>query len=195
MGVRALVPAIAIVGLALLACKKKSTTTSTGPAATATATAKPKPVDPPTPTQTFKLNEVAKLDGISITLQEFKDCRLSNFYSRRALSKKKQKLIGVLVLSEGNGDKSHSSSWSYFKVTDPEGLTYRATTRSGSDCSPTFKSTSLGKGEKSKGWVLFEVPETLENANVTMTYTNRRPYRSGADLSNREEKVKFKPGG
>ncbi len=195
LSAKALVPAIIVVGLALLACKKKKSTTSSVPAVTATATTKPKAVEPPTPTQTFKLNEEAKLDGVTITLQEYKECRLDNFYSRRSLSKKKQKLVGALALFEGNFEKNHLVSTSNFKATGPEGLTYRATTRSGSNCSPTLKSNSLAKGDKTKGWILFEVPQTLDNDKVTITYTNRRPYRTGADLSNREQRAKFQPGG
>lgn len=190
---RVLVVSVMMVSAALLACKKKKATTeSVGiapPTPTPTPTLEPLPA---TPTQTFKLNEAAKLDGITVTVEEFRDCRLDNFYSRRALQKKKEKLVGANVVFEGNAPKDHSVSYTAFRVNDSEGLTFRATTRSGSNCSPTLKSGRVASGEKSRGWVLFEVPE--KSSGFKLVLTNRRPYRSGTPSGEQEQKVTFSPG-
>ncbi|MEZ4221318.1 MAG: DUF4352 domain-containing protein [Polyangiaceae bacterium] len=190
--VRGLGIPVMVVAVALLACKKKSSST-TG-AATTTPAPKPTleaPVLPETPASPLKLNAAAKLDGVTLTISEYKDCRLSNFYSRRSLAKKKQKLVAINVLFEGNGEKEHNVSYSNFKVTDPEGMAFRSTFRSGSDCEPLLKSSRIGVGEKTKGWVVFEVPETL--AKPTITFTNRRPYRFRTPANEQEQKVSFNP--
>ncbi len=189
-GVRSLSIPVMVVAVALLACKKKKapppTTRSPLPIPTKTA-----PVLPETPKGKLKLKQAAKLDGVTLTVEEFKDCRLSNFYSRRSLKRKKEKLIGVNVIFEGNGEKDHNVSYTQFKVKDPEGMTFRSIIRSGSDCNPTLKSGRVGQGEKTRGWVLFSVPQTVENVEVV--FTNRRPYRTGTPSSEREQKVTFDP--
>jgi len=187
---------VMIVSMALFACKKKKSATTEAVGAAGTPTPTPKPTMAPlpaTPTKTFGLNEAAKLDGVTVTVEEFKDCRLDNFYSRRSLTKKKEKLVGANVIFEGNGEKDHTTSYTNFKVTDPEGMTYRATIRSGSNCSPTLKSGRIGNGEKSRGWVLFQVPNNASGFKIS--YSNRRPYRTGTPPGEQEQKVSFSPGG
>lgn len=190
-GARSLVVSAMIVSLALLACKKKTapTTGAAGPAAPA-ATPAPPPL-PATPTKSFGLNETAKLDGVAVTVEEFKDCRIDNFYSRRSVARKKEKLVGANVVFEGNADTDHSISYTNFKVTDPDGMAYRSTINSGTNCNPTLKSGRVGKGEKSRGWVLFQVPEKASGFKIVMT--NRRPYRTGTSPSEMEQKVTFNP--
>lgn len=193
---RTLMASLAIVALALLACKKKTppTTESAGAAPPPTVAPKPAPVPlPETPTKTFGLKEAAVLDGVTVTVEEFKDCPLDNFYSRRALAKKKEKLVGANVLMEGSAEKDHTISYTNFKVTDPEGMTFRSTVRSGSKCSPPLSSGRVGKGEKTRGWVMFEVPEKASGFKIV--YTNRRPYRTGTPAGEQEQKASFSPGG
>lgn len=184
-----------VVGLALLACKKKSSsssaTTESRPASPTLPSKPAAPALPPTPTKTFGLNDAAVLDGLTVTMEEFKECRLDNAYSRRSMSRKKEKLVGGLFVFEGNGEKEHSIYSSGFKVTDPEGLTYRSTFRSGTDCSPTLKSSRLSKGDKTKGWVLFQVPDKATGLKISVTH--RRPYRPNTPADEKEQKVSFQP--
>jgi hypothetical protein len=193
IGIRTVSLPVMIVAIGLLACKKKTTkaaTESVGPAPAPAATKAPL-VLPETPKETMKLNQAAKLDGVTLTVEEFKDCRVTNLYSRRAMTKKKEKLVGISVLFEGNGEKDHQVSYSNFKVSDPEGLTFRSTLYSGSDCSPTLKSGRVGSGEKTRGWVLFQIPATAKSVNVV--FTNQRPHRLGTPTSEREQKANFDP--
>lgn len=194
-GAQSLVLVVMVVSMALLACKKKSSsTTSAGPslapAPAPTPTLAPLPA---TPTKTFGLNDAAVLDGVTLTVEEFKDCRLDNFYSRRAVTRKKEKLVGANVTFEGNGDKDHNISYTNFKVVDPEGMTYRSTFRSGSNCSPTLNAGRVAKGEKTKGWVIFQVPEKAKGFKVV--FSNRRPFRIGTPAGEQEQKVDINPGG
>jgi len=186
---------VMIVSTALLACKKKksSATESVGVGSPTPTPTRPPVVLPATPTQIFGVNQPAKLDGVTVTIEEYKDCRLDNYYSRRSLAKKKEKLVGINVVFEGTGDKDHVISYSRFKISDSEGLTFRATLRSGTNCSPTLKSGNLAKGDKSRGWVLFQVPE--KSSGFKIAFTNRRPYRSGTPADEKEQKVTFKPEG
>ncbi len=190
-GARSLSVPLMVVAVALFACKKKKAPPSgaAGVVAPPTVPTRTAPVLTETPKGIQKLKTAAVLDGVTLTLEEFQDCRLSNFYSRRSLTKKKEKLIGVNVLFEGNGEKEHNVSYSNFKVTDPEGLTFRSTIRSGTNCSPTLKSGRVGSGEKTRGWVLFQIPESVKSVNVV--FTNRRPYRTGTPSDEKEQKVTF----
>jgi hypothetical protein len=47
----------------------------------------------------------------------------------------------------------------------------------------------VGSGEKTRGWVLFQIPETVKSVNVV--FTNRRPYRTGTPADEKEQKVTF----
>jgi hypothetical protein len=192
---RSVLLSVMIVSTALLACKKKKSTAteSVSVGSPTPAPTRPPVVLPATPKQTFGLKQAAKLDGVTVTIDEYQDCRLDNFYSRRSLAKKKEKLVGINVTFEGNGEKDHVISYSGFKISDSEGLTFRATLRSGTKCSPTLKSGSLAKGDKSRGWVLFQVPE--KSSGFKIVFNNRRPFRSGTPADEKEQKVTFQPEG
>ncbi len=188
--VRHLVVPTMIVAMALLACKKKGAPVSETNAAAPTAPPAPTAPDiPPTPSGTVKLGAAVALDGVTVTAEEFKDCKLSNVYSRRTLTRAKEKLVGVNVLFEGNGEKEHNVSFTGFKVTDSEGMAFSATTRSGSDCSPTLKSGRIAKGEKSRGWVLFQVPEKMTVSKLS--FTNRRPFRLRTPSDQMEQRIEI----
>ncbi len=190
---RWLVAAVAVVSVALLACKKKSApaTESVGVGAGApTVAPKPPPEPlPATPTEAILLKSPAKLDGITVTIEEFKDCRVDNFYSRRSLTKKKEKLVGADVVLEGSGTKDQTVSYSAFRVVDSAGMAYSSAFTSGSNCNPTLKSGRIGGGEKTRGWVVFQVPEKASGFKLVLTH--RRPYRTGTPPSEMEQKVNF----
>jgi hypothetical protein len=193
-GTRSLVVSVMVVSVALFACKKKKTAASSvgGGTPTPTVASKPPPEPvPPTPTQTFGLKSAAKLDGVTVTIEEFQDCRLDNFYSRRSLAKKKEKLVGANVVFEGNGAKDHNVSYTAFRINDSDGMAYSSTFRSGSNCNPTLKSGRIGPGEKTRGWVIFQVPQKASGFKLVLT--NRRPYRTGTSPSDMEQKVNFDP--
>lgn len=188
---KTLAVSVMMVGAGLLACKKKQApTVEASPLATPTPSPASPALDlPPTPTNKGKLGEAMVLDGVTVTVEEQKNCTFANAYSRRSLASRKQKLVGIKVLFEGNGERAHVISYSAFKATDPEGITFRSNTRAGTDCDPTLKSNTLSKGDKTRGWVLFEVPLTV--SKLSFPYTNRRPPRAGTPPNEREQIVKF----
>ena len=69
---------------------------------------------------------------------------------------------------ESLGDKQFLASPTHAKVIDSQSLTYNSLGyASTTNCDPTFKFTQLAKGEKAKGWLIFEVPKAASGLKMS----------------------------
>ncbi len=155
---------VVLVGGTLLACKKKD---STPTATTDTATAAPTPTPPPAPTfttKTFNVGDNAKAFDYALQVDNVKECKPKYYFSK---PKKGTIWLGVEMVVESTSDKQIWSNPSHAKVIDSEGLTYNYSFASTKDCDPGLRATQLNKGEKAKGWVVFEVPEKASGLKLT----------------------------
>ncbi len=152
----------ALVVGALLACKKKSPpppapttaetpTTNTG----TTTTTKPTPSN-----KVWNVGEKATAPDYAMTIENVKECKVKYYFR----AKKGNIKLGVEVNVEGTADKDVAVNPFYAKVTDSEGYSYTSTF---GGCTPDLKSVRVGKGEKAKGWVTFEVPKKASGLKLT----------------------------
>jgi hypothetical protein len=156
-----------LVGGTLLACKgKKGTTGTTGGGETPEVPNKP-PEPPPPPefmTKTYSVGDTAKALDYSLAVDNVKECRPKYYFSK---PKKGSMWLGVEMVVEATTDKQIWSNPTYAKVVDGDGLTYNYTYATTKDCDPGLRATQLNKGEKAKGWVVFEVPEKASGLKIT----------------------------
>jgi hypothetical protein len=150
---------------ALLACKKKkeetaAPTTTAETTATATATA-----PPPLPDKLYKLGESGKANDYALSVDNVQECK-----RKWSAPKKGNIYLGVESTIESLGDKQFLASPTHAKVVDSQNLTYNSLGyASTANCDPTFKFTQLAKGEKAKGWLIFEVPK--DASGLKMSYS------------------------
>jgi|RhiMethySRZTD1v2_1073278.scaffolds.fasta_scaffold06756_5 uncharacterized protein DUF4352 len=153
--------AVLVVGT-LLACKKKkeATTTPTTPVTTPTAT---ETAPPPLPDKLYKLGESAKANDYNLTVDNVQECK-----RKWSAPKKGNIFLGVEATVESLGDKQFLASPTHAKVIDSQSLTYNSLGyASTTNCDPTFKFTQLAKGEKAKGWLIFEVPKAASGLKMS----------------------------
>lgn len=153
---------VVLLGGALLACKKKneSTGTSTTPETpTANTVETPKPV-PTVSNKVFNVGEKGLAADYTMTIDNVKECKVK-YYLR---PKKGNIKLGVEVTVEGTADKDVPVNPFYAKITDGEGYSYTSTF---GGCDPDLKSVRVGKGEKAKGWITFEVPSKATGLKLT----------------------------
>jgi hypothetical protein len=153
-----------VVVTALLACKKKSEQ-STPPANTqAATTAAPTAPPPAMPDKLYKVGETGKALDYNLAVENVTECK------RKWSSPKKGNIfLGVEATVEATADKQFMASPSQAKVIDSQNLTYNSLGYASTvNCDPTFKFTNLAKGEKAKGWLIFEVPK--DASSLKMSY-------------------------
>jgi hypothetical protein len=146
----------------LLACKKKKeeTTSTTTPVATTTPT--PTVAAPP-PDKLHKLGENAKAADFSLTVDNVQECK-----RKYSAPKKGNIFIGVDATVESLGDKQFLASPTHAKLVDSQSLTFNSLGyASTANCEPIFKFTQLAKGEKAKGWLIFEVPKAASGLKMS----------------------------
>lgn len=152
-------PAVALLAIAaLLACKKSAPppTGETPGATTPTAEATPpQPTTPPPPAKTFNVGETATTSDYKLTIENVKECKPGPWLKPT----KGNIWLGVEVTLEAVGDKQVFPSQSNMKVVDGEGNVVKQVFATGSKaCEPTLGHQALSKGEKTKGWVHYELP-------------------------------------
>jgi hypothetical protein len=149
-----LIAVVLLVVGALLACKKKKE--ETAPVATNETTAAPTATTPPPlPDKLYKLGEAAKANDYTLSVDNVQECK-----RKWSAPKKGNIFLGVDATVESLGEKQFMASPTHAKVIDSQSLTYNSLGyASTTNCDPTFKFTQLAKGEKAKGWLIFEVPK------------------------------------
>jgi len=160
----------ALVAGSLLACKKKK-----APAAAATpaaTTVAPTATAPKVTHKVYKVGDTGSALDFKLTVSNVKQCKNKYYFSK---PKKGNIWIGVELLVESSADKPFFANPGNAKITDGEGIAYNPSYRSTKDCDPTLKGTQLAKGEKAKGWVVFEIPKA--SSGLKLSYN---PSRFGA---------------
>lgn len=146
----------------LLACKKKSTPAPTveatpnagTPTPTPAATA---PAAPDLSSKTFSVGDTADAGEFKLTVDNVKECKPNPYYR----PEKDHIWLGLELAFEGNSDKQVMPFTIYMKVLDKEGTVMKQQYIGSKACEPRFNSSAaLGKGEKAKGWLMFEVPKS-----------------------------------
>jgi len=97
---------------------------------------------------------VAEAEGVRITLNEVADPWVSDSMFARPASGRRFVAFDVTIEQVGG---SHLASQFKFQLTDAEGFAYDPELFSGPE--PDLRSIDLGKGQKTRGWVTFEVSE------------------------------------
>lgn len=162
--------AVLVMG-SLLACKKKKETTTSptitgessgGAGATATATA----TAAPAPAKIYKVGESVETSEFKVTVDNVKECKPGPWTKPT----KGNIWLGVETSIEATSDKQHWPSASNGKVVDSKGNVMKQTFYTGSKaCEPALSGQALSKGEKTHGWVVFEVPS--DASGLTFTYS------------------------
>lgn len=143
----------ALVAGSLLACKKKKPAATTATTASAAApTASVKKVAP----KIYKVGDTGSALDYKLTVSNVKECKNKYYFSK---PKKGNMWIGVEVLVESNSDKPFFANPGNAKIIDGDGIAYNPSYQSTKNCDPTLKGTQLAKGEKAKGWIVFEIPK------------------------------------
>lgn len=147
----------------LLACKKKSAPAPTVETAPNAGTPSPTPAAPTgaaapdLSAKTFAVGDTADAGEFKLTLDNVKECKPNPYYR----PEKDHIWLGVELAFEGNSDKQVMPLTIYMKVLDKEGTVMKQQYIGSKACEPRFNSSAaLGKGEKAKGWLMFEVPKT-----------------------------------
>lgn len=155
----------------LLACKKdkEDPTPDPGavPAPTPAATT-PKPAAT-TPTKIFNVGDEAVAPDYKLKVSNVKECKPKYSFNRTKLKKADRILMGVEVMISSTSDKTFSVSSYHAKVTDKEGLTFKNSYMT-SNCDPKLETITLNKGEKAKGWVVFEIPKDASGLKFQYEY-------------------------
>ena len=151
-----------VVVSALLACKKKSEEAAPPAATQAAKTAAPAP-PPPLPDKLYKVGETGKGLDYNLAVDNVTECK-----KKWSAPKKGNIFLGVEATVESTADKQFMASPSQAKVIDSENLTYNSLGYASTvNCDPTFKFTNLAKGEKAKGWLIFEVPKGASDLKMS----------------------------
>ncbi len=154
---------------ALLACKKKkeesggtaTTDTAAATGATATTTAAPAPA------KVYNVGDTATQIDYKLTVANVKECKKKGYYYSGP--KKGNLWLGVEVTVESMTDKQFMPYSSQFKIADGEGTVTSPGYAMTKECDPNFSvSAALNKGEKAKGWLVFEVPE--KSSGLKLSY-------------------------
>ncbi|MCA9598141.1 MAG: DUF4352 domain-containing protein [Myxococcales bacterium] len=153
---------VVLIAGALLACKKKSSSTTGSTTTTAETPTTPVPTatTPPITNKVWNVGEAATAPDYKMTIDNVKECKVKYYFR----PKKGNIKLGVEVSIEGTADKDVPVNPFYAKITDGEGYSYTSTF---GGCEPDLKSVRIGKGEKAKGWVTFEVPEKASGLKLT----------------------------
>ncbi len=147
----------------LLACKKKK---APPPVASAVAApTAPTATAPKVSNKIYKVGDTGSALDYKLTVSNVKQCKNKYYFSK---PKKGNMWIGVELLVESSSDKPFFANPGNAKITDGEGIAYNPSYRSTKDCDPTLKGTRLAKGEKAKGWVVFEIPK--KSSGLKLSY-------------------------
>jgi hypothetical protein len=136
-----------------LACKTKKESSSPVPPASTVPPVAPETTPAVITTDPLhKLGETAQGGDYKLTVVTVKECNVKYYFK----PKKGNIKLGAEVIIEGTADRQVPVNPFYAKLTDAEGYTYASTF---AGCEPDLKSRQVGKGEQSRGWVSFEIPE------------------------------------
>ncbi|HMR77217.1 MAG TPA: DUF4352 domain-containing protein [Polyangiaceae bacterium] len=153
--------AVLVIG-SLLACKKKAppppapTTAETTPLNTGTTT----PTTPVESNKVWNVGEKATAPDYAMVIDNVKECKVKYYFR----AKKGNIKLGIETTIEGTADKDVAVNPFYAKITDSEGYSYTSTF---GGCTPDLKSVRVGKGEKAKGWITFEVPKNATGLKLS----------------------------
>lgn len=115
-------------------------------------------------TQTFKLGDKVQLGDYVLVVNEAKSCSSSNQFMQ---PKSGNKFIAVDITQENQGvDPRNYNVWDY-KLQDSQDFTYQ--TAMASCREPAFSSGTLQKGQKTRGFITFEIPK--ENTATKLIFT------------------------
>jgi hypothetical protein len=151
----------------LLACKKKSSSTTTS-TTTGTTTATATATAAPAPAKVFNVGDTATSLDYKITVSQVEECKPKYYFSK---PKKGNIWLGVEVTVESTTDKNFFANTGQVKVIDGDGVAHNPTYQTTKNCDPKFNGTQLAKGEKAKGWVLFELPSTANGLKLSYNPT------------------------
>ncbi len=154
----------ALVAGSLLACKKKSSTTTTTTSTAAATTAAPTATAPKVSNKIYKVGDTGTAIDYKITVSNVKECKNKYYFSK---PKKGNMWMGVEVLVESASDKPFFANPGNAKIIDGDGIAHNPSYQSTKDCDPTLKGTQLAKGEKAKGWIVFEIPKDASNLKLS----------------------------
>ncbi len=117
----------------------------------------------PTP-QEYKVGDKVKLGDYVLTVNEVKVCTPSNQYS---LPKAGNKFVSVDLTQENTGTDPRDYNLWYFKLQDDKDFSYQ--TGFSSCREPSFGSGVLQAGQKTRGYITFEVPKENNPTQVMFT--------------------------
>ena len=158
--------ATSLVVVPLLACKKKKPEPTPVTTATVPATAAPTQ-RPSLPDKLYTLGETAKAFDYALLVEKVTECK-----RRYNAPKKGNIFLGVEATVENLADKQFHATPSHAKIVDSQNLAHNSLNfASVTGCDPLFKFTQLAKGEKAKGWLVFEIPKDATNLKLSYNPT------------------------
>jgi hypothetical protein len=99
-----------------------------------------------------RVGDVVTAPDYTLRVEAIKECKVKYYFKAKQGNIK----LGVQVLIEGNSDKDVPINPYYAKLVDSDGFAYTSTY---GGCEPELKAVRIVRGEKSGGWVTFEIPE------------------------------------
>lgn len=104
--------------------------------------------------QGFKIGDKVQLGDYILTVNEAKDCVAKNRFMAPSAG---NKFVYVDITQENDGMDSRDYNLWDFKLQDDKDFTYQTAMASCKE--PGFSSGSLGKGQKTRGFITFEIPK------------------------------------
>lgn len=116
-----------------------------------------------------RLGETVEARDYKFRLEDVEECTAKYYFKPKAGNIK----LGVEVVIEGTAAERHVPVNPFnARLTDSQGASY---TSAFAGCEPELKSRQLAKGEQSRGWITFEIPE--KSSGLKLTYA---PFVIGA---------------
>jgi hypothetical protein len=152
---------IGVLALVSFACTSSSNidtgNTSNNDQTTATST-------PAVTAKTYKHTETVEIDGVKMSISDVKDYKSSNQFIK---AKDGYKFLAISVNIENISSEGKSYNTLYYKLKDKEGASYQTGL---TDITPALSSGVLQPTKKAKGYVVFEVPNTIKNSDLEFMY-------------------------
>lgn len=154
---------VALAALTLLACKQEKQA-ATLASSTATAAPTPTPTARKMKKKIYKVGETAKAHDYTLTVSAVRPCKNKYYFSK---PKKGWIWLGTEVSIQSLAKKPFFANPGSAQLIDGDGIAHNPTFQVTKDCNPPLSSTELAKGEKAKGWIVFEVAEDSKNLKLS----------------------------
>lgn len=149
---------IAVIGVIFISAKPNNQAQQTGTVNNNMATTTT------TEQQAFKIGDQIQLGDYILTVNSANDCTSSNQFIR---PNNGNKFIAVDITQENNGTDAKSYNALNFKLQDDKAFTYSYNFMSCKD--PAFGSGSLQGGQKTRGYLTFQIPTDSQPAQLLFT--------------------------